>query len=447
MIGPLKAFWTKIPAEDRKLIRWTILACIGILLASLIGLFAYASSGMDSEPTTPLSTDSLPASDSTSFSDTTPPPPPSPLESHALLDPGLLTLTHDETSSELDSLDASAHRELMRLAASQYHYTRALTHAKRIAPLLANDPEFQAEMGHLFLESGSPNEALPHLALALIPQSNPSIESDLSLAMFRAHMPDSALSVLHESLKRHPNHPQLLTTQAALMGEWPDTTQRSKAQSLFTQLVQKHPHYAEARYQYSRYLMAQGNMKSAWVQIQKAQTLDPLNPRILARLGMVHFYLNQDALAEKHYRTALAINPYDYNTWFNLGELYLSQANEATRAPIVQNKTQAALESYLAALALNPSLGSAHFRTGMILNGNAQHREAIQHLQAALQQDPHSVRILLQLSTAWEQLGDLSQAMNYLEQAHAVDPFHKVVANHWLRIKKQLRSEPAQGSL
>lgn len=85
----------------------------------------------------------------------------------------------------------------------------------------------------------------------------------------------------------------------------------------------------------------------------------------------------------------MAINPADYNTWFNLGELYLSQANEASTASQVKVKTHAALECYLAALALAPSLHAAHFRTGMILNGNAQYREAIQHLEFALNEDPN----------------------------------------------------------
>lgn len=57
------------------------------------------------------------------------------------------------------------------------------------------------------------------------------------------------------------------------------------------------------------------------------------------------------------------------------------------------------------------------------------------------------MRILLQLATAWEQLGDINQAISFLEIAHAADPFHKIVANQWLRLKNLSSPQQAQGSL
>lgn len=300
MMDSLKAFWTKIPSEDRKLIHRTVLICLGVLAVSLVGLYFYATAehNADSKPVVPV--DSLPEPNLA-------PPPPPPGNSNLLgtisdgqelLDPNLISLPTDESSHELDNFDANAHRELMRLAAAQYNYTRSLAHAKRIAQLMANDPKFQAEIGHVFLESGHPLEAIPHLVLALIPRSDPEIEANLAMAMFRANAPDSALAVVKASLARHPKNAKLLTTRAAIIAEWPDTSQRQKALSYFTEVLKMHPKYADARYQFSRFLMAQGNMKSALQQSQQARELDPLNPKIIARLGMAHFYLNQDDLAE-----------------------------------------------------------------------------------------------------------------------------------------------------
>lgn len=438
MRNPIRAFWDKVPSEDRRLIRRTATICLGVLLASLAGLYVYASYGPESPAAEPATNqDSAQDSAAAGSDDTTLPPPGADSLDTGLLAPGpLVAVQADLESPTLDSFDAGAHRELMRIAASKYDYTRSLAHGLRIAHLLEEDAEFLAELGHAYLEAGLPANAMPVLSKAMQKKPGALVVSDLALATYRSSNADNALALIKTALVQYPNHPQLLTHQAAMLGELPDTSVSKQAYPLFLDLVRQHPRFAEARYQFGRYLMSLGNMRNALAQLNVAVQLDPLNPRVHARLGMVQFYLEQDAAAENSYRTALAINPGDYNTWYNLGELYLSQANETTSAQNVRDKTRAALESYLAALALYPDLGPAHFRTGTILNGNNQFREAIRHLQAALAHDPHSVRILLQLATSWEQLGDLAKAMDYLATASAIDPFHKVVAANQQRLKK-----------
>lgn len=445
MRNPLQAFWDKIPQEDRKLIRLTVFACVGILVLSLSGLYVYTAYGTPPDATT---TDSSSVADSANDS-TGQTPLGDSLANLAsdstgqLLEPGLpapLNTASEEEIAGLDSFDAGAHRELMRLAASKYDFTRAVAHAQRIASQFSRDPEFAAELGHLYLEAGHPDQAVPYLEKALKGKSDPLVEADLALATFRSRNAEDALKQIQKSLEKYPGNPQLLTHQAAMTGEMPDTSLRVQAYPLFQNLIRLHPRFAEGRYQYGRYLMTMGNIKTSFEQLKIAVQLDPMNPRTHARLGMAQFYLEQDDQAERSYRTALSINPGDYNTWYNLGELYLSQANESAVATTVRTKTREALEANLAALAIAPDLGPAHFRTGMILNGNNQYREAIQHLSLALATDPQSTRILLQLASAWESIGETAKAMDYLEIAHGIDPFHKVVADNWKRLKQRQAS-------
>jgi len=53
--------------------------------------------------------------------------------------------------------------------------------------------------------------------------------------------------------------------------------------------------------------------------------IEPLNAKTHARLGMVYYYLDEPEMAKKSYTTALALNPNDYNTHYNLGELFYSK--------------------------------------------------------------------------------------------------------------------------
>ncbi len=440
MRNPLQAFWANIPGEDRKLIRITVIACAVILLASLASLFLYTRySSHGDDPAAQAKSDSssgapipLPDSgaDEVAGTDSS--------KGDTLMQPDAAQAVAGKFSGEgMDSFDAEAHRQLMSIAASKYEFSRSLAHLQRIEGRYRSEPGFLAEAGRIYLEGGFPTEAIPRLAEALAQKNDPQVAADLALAQFRANAVDSARQRIERALRDFPGNPLLLSHQAAMMGEAGNADEKRKANVLFLELLRKHTDFAEGHYQYGRYFMNQGNMKSSLSELRTAIRLAPLDPRTQARLGMCYFYLKQDQAAEQSYRTALALNPLDYNTWFNLGELYLSQANESTNSKQVRDKTRAALQAYLTALGLYPELGAAHYRTGTILNGNRQYREAIAHLQKALEKDPRSVGVLLQLATAWSNLDETPKALQYLDAAHEIDPFNKVVVSQWNSLRKQ----------
>jgi tetratricopeptide (TPR) repeat protein len=180
--------------------------------------------------------------------------------------------------------------------------------------------------------------------------------------------------------------------------------------------------------------MQKGDFKKSLEYLEKAVKIEPYNSRYLARLGMAEFYLKHDSNAEGFYKRALKINPYDCNTWFNLGELYLSEANESGYIPEVRKKTKNALEAYLKAIDLDSLHANAHYRIGVILNANGGYKEAIRHLTTALEKMPENTSVMMQLGSAYMQLGDTAKYIDYLNNVLRIDPFDRVAASEYKRL-------------
>lgn len=421
MLKKLQQFWGKIPPRDRKLIKWTAIASQMVVALSLILLLVIAPE----EPAQQVSADSL--SDSLTEASLDLPE----VDSNILPPP----VPDDGFMAGLDSFDNSAHKELARIYFTQHHYGKSLMHAERIAPWMEDDIEFQKQLAQTYLNTGKPVDAIPILEKALT-QSPHNIQliSDLALAHHQTKQSQQALDILNSELEMQSD-PLLATTRLQILSE---TSPREKTfDQEFQKLLRAYPQYAQAHYQYGRYLMNQGNFASSLQQLQKTVQLDPLDPKAHARLGMAFFYLGKDQNAEKAYKTALALNPRDYNTWFNLGELHLSLANESDRPSVFIRRTRQALESYLSSLAYEPDHPKAHYRVGSLLNFNHQNREAVRHLEIALQGEPKSVPVLLQLAIAWEQLNDPAKAWDYLQEAYQLDPFNQVLAAQWKRLQQK----------
>src|SRR6185369_13645288 len=131
---------------------------------------------------------------------------------------------------------------------------------------------------------------------------------------------------------------------------------------------------------------------------------DPRHAKAHGQLGMALYHLHKNQAAEAEYLKALSLNAKDYNTWFNLGEVHLALAGREAKPAVIKELRQKAMEAYLKAVELNPDHAEAHFRIGVLLNGNGQFKEAIIHLEAAEKLDDRHVPTLLQLAVAFENL-------------------------------------------
>jgi len=338
-----------------------------------------------------------------------------------------------------EDFDGQAHLELMRQNATRYNYKMAYKHGARIVSALLAEPELSAEWGHI-LEAGKPQEAV--LVLQQITSKDTvktEVAIDMAFAMLRSGNADGAVEFLDEKMKNSKDM-NLLAAKAAIIGEHSDMTKRAAAGPIFLKCMKNKKLSPDADYWYGRFLMQRGDYGSSKIHLERAAKAKPNEPRYIARLGMAEFYLKRDSNAEALYKKALQINPYDYNTWFNLGELYLSVANESGSSQEVRQKTRKAFEAYLKTLERDSLHASANYRIGMILNGNGQNKEAIKHLNLALNKMPRDIPIMQQLSSAYIKIGDTVQSVSYLDTILQIDPFNKIAASEYNRIVK-LRME------
>jgi tetratricopeptide (TPR) repeat protein len=338
----------------------------------------------------------------------------------------------DPFASDFDGL---AHLQLMRQNSKEYNYQMAYRHGVRIIGYLLDNPDLAAEWGHILLEAGKPQDAVSVLQKL---DSKNSIKDnaviDLAFALHRSGETENAIQLLDDKLKGKSNV-DLLATKAAILGEHPDTNKRVAAEAIFKSALKKDASLPNVNYWYSRYLMQRGDYQKSKNYAEMALKVKPNEARYITRLGMAEFYLKNDSKAEELYRISLKINPYDYNAWFNLGELYLSKANESISVQDVRKNTRSALESYLKALEYDSLHTKAHYRIGLILNGNGGYKEAISHLMVALEKTPNDIPIMQQLSVAYLQIGDTASSVNYLDKILQIDPFNKIAANQMRRIK------------
>jgi len=342
------------------------------------------------------------------------------------------TKDDDPFSSDFDG---AAHLQLMRQNSREYNFQMAYRHGVRIIGYLLDNPDLTAEWGHILLESGRPLDAVTALQkLDAKGSMKNDAAIDLALALHRSGETESAIQLLDDKLKGKSDV-NLLATKAAIIGEHPDTNRRVAAEAIFKSALKKNGSLPIVNYWYSRYLMQRGDYQSSKIYAERALKAKPNEARYITRLGMAEFYLKNDSRAEELYNISLRINPYDYNAWFSLGELYLSKANESIYVQDVRKNTRKALESYLKAIEYDSLHIRSHYRIGLILNGNGGHKEAIRHLMIAMEKMPNDIPVMQQLSVAYLQLGDTANSTSYLDKILQLDPFNKIAATQMRRIK------------
>ncbi len=328
--------------------------------------------------------------------------------------------------SEIEPQDIDAHMKLIEIYKQAKEFHKILPHIERIEPFNSDDLEFLTVAGKAFYASGKPKEAIRYLqdAHALDP-GNADIAMELYLAEFKTGKLDEAVKKLEKLKETNPGSPKLATFLGTVKAELDPND--SEAEDHFKEAIRLDPNYPLSWYQYGRMKMNQGNYGEARDRIKKSVQLDPLNPKFNARLGMAHYYLRKDKKAEYSYRTALAINDQDYNTHYNLGELYLSWSDDGDKVTKVRTNIAKALASYLGCLELNGEHVQAHYKVGMILNGNGQHKEAIKHLTKTVEKLPNHVSALMQLALAYERLNRKDEAKMYYSMAYEEDPFNRII--------------------
>lgn len=188
---------------------------------------------------------------------------------------------------------------------------------------------------------------------------------------------------------------------AAYLDRSDDTAERLFKKALKLDPDNLQPLYHLARFYMNKPAVSKEDYLKTRQYLLRLIEKEPLCAKYHARLGMVYYYLEQFELAKKSYQTALLLNEHDFNTHYNLGELYYTFFKDSKKAAQEFTKT----------IELKNDHVEAHFKIGLIALDNNMAKEAINHFKTALQHAPRNIRILLQLAVAYEKINMKEEAV------------------------------------
>lgn len=333
-------------------------------------------------------------------------------------EPPDLSAFYQSKAEQILPIDITAHKLCLEYYMKIDDPQKAIEHIQRILPLTPTDRKLNSTLATAYLRAGHYSRAEEEFKkleeTGVVDSLSPSIDALYGLTLYYAGKIEESRNLLSQALIKNPSSAEA----ACFLGqvEAAIATPSPAAESLFQRATTNDPGYVETWYQWGRYQLALGNYTSARTMFIEVLNREPLNSRAHARLGMTYYYLNEPQLSKKSYEIALALNPEDYNTRYNFGELLYSSFQD----------NAAALEEFKRTIELQPDHGEAHFKIGLICMENDMFKEAVQHFERASELMPNSVRILLQLATAYERLTLKENAIAIYEQILTQDALNLV---------------------
>jgi tetratricopeptide (TPR) repeat protein len=338
-----------------------------------------------------------------------------------------------ETNTHGDPNPGSEDSNLLRQLAQEYaqngQIEKALPLVEKALAQKHNPAEFMALAARVLMAGGRYTQAREAAESALeLLRERPDLEVLIMMARYREGQIDAAMSQAMELLQKQPHDVDLLTALGTMHAE--QHTEDATADGYLAQALKLNPNHVPALYQMGRRQMHSQHYQQAEKNFCHILTLRPDYAKAQAQLGMAYYYQERLEQARQTLITALQGAPRDYNTWYNLGEVYLQQAGEiaAKKPEAAEALRQRSFSCYNRAIELNPDHAHAHYRLGLLLIGNNQPKEAVRHLEFAVEREEGLVAAWLQLALAYESLQQFERAHICLDKAYALDPLNKAIA-------------------
>jgi tetratricopeptide (TPR) repeat protein len=315
----------------------------------------------------------------------------------------------EKKSKDLLPIDIEAHEFMAEYYLKNDQPQKSIDHILRVLPLPSSNRKLKLQLATAYLQSGQYKSAYDEFLKLSNADTNdefsPAIAARMGLTLFYLGNIQGSVDNLDKCIAAFPRCAEaacyLGEVQAATEEPSADASKVPEAEANFQKSLQIDPGYVEAWYQLARLCMNRKDYMRGRTYLLKILDIEPLNAKTHARLGMVYYYLDEPEMAKKSYTTALALNPNDYNTHYNLGELYYSKYED----------NAGALDEFKKTLEGDPSHAEANFRVGVICLGNNMVKEAVRYLESAHASDPKNVRVLLQLGVAYEKLDMKDEAL------------------------------------
>ncbi len=328
---------------------------------------------------------------------------------------GPKTGTQQKKPSELNDFDIASHMKLGTQVLEAGDPEQALLHFERASVLVQGNAELAEKIGDAFFLLRHFEKADQYFREAEENgQPTARIKSKRGLTLLFQDRIEEGISAIQQSVALDSNCGECFSALGrALSGVSPE---REGAARAFYHSMMLAPQNPDVAYYYAKYLMDHNQHDEALLVLKNLTERSPLYAKGHGRLGMVFYYLGRNREAIRAYEVALRINPHDYNTWYNLGEVYYTIFGDSTQA----------LDCYQRTIENNASHMQAHFRVGLIRFRNREYKEAANHFQIARESDPLNVSILLQLGAAYEKLDRAPDAAATYRKILEIEPLNRI---------------------
>lgn len=306
--------------------------------------------------------------------------------------------------------------------------------ARDEAKSFGRDAQWNASIGRLFLESGSPQDAAFYLQAALdldrTGQASLALRRDLALAFVESKEPDSALAliknpataedhylrasayyVMHrladaqqelvQSLDQAPREPRYLLLSARIhqhLGE------HAKAHAQLEEVTRLAPKWSEPYYSTAVSYYFERRYADARRSLDQALQLDPRSARALFLDAATLVNEGRNREAEDALRRAIAVEPDNARFEYHLGAILVRD-----------NRPAEAEQAFGKAVGLKPDYALPHYQLGKILVRQGQLAAAAQELEKAVRQQPDLAQAYYQLSRVYAQRGEREKSARALE--------------------------------
>jgi len=196
--------------------------------------------------------------------------------------------------------------------------------------------------------------------------------------------------------------------------------------------AQKHPLPAGIEAMYARALAATHQPAAAIVHMKQAVAADPRNAAALDDLGSLYAMQKDWPKAEESFRAALAVNPS-----LASAHLHLGLALQAQQRPGAADELNKAYQ-------IDPDNPIINLELGRLLATNGDDQQAIQFLQHANALMPQSADAAYQLGLALQRSNRMSEAIPLFQTAAAADPDNPdILANLGMALCQQQKATQA----
>ena len=227
----------------------------------------------------------------------------------------------------------------------------------------------------------------------------------------QAHSYADAQTLYRTTISRNPEawFPRNNLAALLLQGD-PPPAQVDEAAGLLREAIRLKPDYAEARYNLGTALERQGRIEEAEEEYRRVLTLDPGQPRVLARMAAIAHDRASDMLARG---------------------LQLEDAGRLAEAE----------QAYRNGVQIDPARPAIYRALGRVLQKSERHGEAIAAYLKVLELDPTSFETHNDIGVLYAQTGNLREAAKHFETAVRLRPDDPGARGNLERARALLRNQ------